>query len=62
MKALKAVGFLTWVIIAVPHVIWSAQNATLFTPAGYVWMAVMVAFIVCFGLATRDTCVGVPQL
>jgi signal transduction histidine kinase len=62
MKALRAVGFLTWVIIAVPHVIWSVQKANLFTPAGYAWMGAMIAFVLCFGLATRDTCTGVPQL
>src|ERR1051325_10018626 len=58
MKALKAVGLLTWVIVAVPHLIWSAQNGQLLTPAGYTWMAAMVAFIVCFYLATRDDCSG----
>lgn len=62
MKALKAVGFLTWVIVAVPHVIWSVQSGKLFTPAGWAWMAAMVAFIVCFGFATRESCMDVPRL
>jgi signal transduction histidine kinase len=62
MRALRAVGLLTWVIVAVPHLIWSAQNGQLLTTAGYVWMAAMVAFVVCFALATRHDCVGVPQL
>jgi signal transduction histidine kinase len=56
MRALRAVGLLTWVIVAVPHLIWTARNEQLFTPSGYVWMAAMVAFVVCFWLATREDC------
>lgn len=61
MRTLKAVGLLTWLIVAVPHVIWSAQRDQLFTPRGYAWMAAMIAFVACFALATRETCVGWPQ-
>ncbi|HJQ40370.1 MAG TPA: sensor histidine kinase [Thermoanaerobaculia bacterium] len=62
MRALRAVGFLTWVIVAVPHVVWSAQRHQLFTPAGYAWIAAMLAFVVCFYLTTRDDCTGLPQM
>lgn len=62
MRALRAVGLLTWVIVAVPHLIWSAENGQLLTTAGYVWMAAMVAFVVCFALATREGCTDTERV
>lgn len=56
MRNLIAVGLLTWGIVAVPHVIWSHQRGALFTPAGFAWMAAMLAFVVCFWFATRAWC------
>jgi signal transduction histidine kinase len=62
MRALRAVGLLTWVIVAVPHLIWSAENGQLLTTAGYVWMAAMVAFVLCFAMATRHDCTDFSKL
>jgi len=56
MRSLIAVGLLTWVIVAIPHAMWSYQRGDLFTAPGFVWMACMVAFLICFLFATRQWC------
>jgi signal transduction histidine kinase len=56
MRNLKAVGLLTWAIVAVPHVMWTVQRGELFTASGYVWMGCMLAFLGAFWFATRDWC------
>jgi signal transduction histidine kinase len=56
MRNLIAVGLLTWVIVAIPHTMWSYQSGELFTARGFAWMVCMVAFLACFWFATREWC------
>jgi signal transduction histidine kinase len=52
-RQLTLVGYLTWLIIGVPSIIWEVQHHTLFTPRVGVWAVSFAAFIVAFGLNTR---------
>lgn len=61
MRNLISVGVLTWTIVAIPHVMWMAQNGALLTPRGLALIACLVAFLVCFWLATRAWCTGRGQ-
>jgi len=58
MRNLIAVGVLTWTIVAIPHVMWLAQREVLLTPRGLALIACLVAFLVCFCVATRAWCTG----
>lgn len=61
MRNLIAVGVLTWTIVAVPHVMWTAQRDALLTPGGLALIACLIAFVVCFWFATREWCSGPGQ-
>ena len=61
IRNLVSVGVLTWLIVGVPHIFWMARAGDLRTPKGLVWLACMLAFPVCFGLATRESCKGTRQ-
>lgn len=58
MRNLIAVGVLTWTIVAIPHVTWMARSDELLTPRGLAFIACLVAFLLCFWLATRAWCSG----
>ncbi len=52
-RQLKFVGYLTWLIIGVPSVLWEVRHHTLFTPRAGIWAACFVLFIIAFGVNTR---------
>lgn len=53
-RHLTLVGYLTWAIIGIPSVMWEVQHHTLGAPHTAVWAVCFVAFIVLFGISTRD--------
>ena len=53
-RQLTLVGYLTWLIIGIPSVMWEFQHGTLFTPRAGVWAVCFVAFIIAFGINTRS--------
>jgi signal transduction histidine kinase len=52
-RHLTLVGYLTWLIIGVPSVLWEVRRGTLFTPHVGVWAVCFVLFIIAFGINTR---------
>jgi signal transduction histidine kinase len=52
-RQLTFVGYLTWLIIGVPSVLWEIRHHTLFTPRAGVWAVCFVLFIVAFAINTR---------
>lgn len=52
-RQLTLVGYLTWLIIGVPSVMWEVRHHTLFTPRAGMWAVCFVAFIIAFGINTR---------
>ncbi|HEX2121970.1 MAG TPA: sensor histidine kinase [Thermoanaerobaculia bacterium] len=61
MRNLVFVGLLTWGLVAAPHVQWAMRDGMLFTARGILWLAALLAFPLCFWLATRDSCSGARQ-
>ena len=52
-RQLTLVGYLTWLIIGIPSVMWEFRHHTLFTPRAGVWAVCFVLFIIGFGVNTR---------
>jgi signal transduction histidine kinase len=52
-RQLTLVGYLTWLIIGVPSILWEVRHGTLFTPRAGVWAVCFVLFIIAFGFNTR---------
>jgi signal transduction histidine kinase len=52
-RQLTLVGYLTWLIIGVPSILWEIQHRTLFTPRAGVWAVCFVLFIITFAIDTR---------
>ena len=52
-RQLTFVGYLTWLIIGIPSVLWEVRHHTLFTPRAGVWAVCFVLFIIAFGINTR---------
>jgi signal transduction histidine kinase len=52
-RQLTLVGYLTWLIIGVPSILWEVRHHTLFTPRVGVWGLCFVLFIIAFGINTR---------
>ncbi|HEX3580767.1 MAG TPA: sensor histidine kinase [Thermoanaerobaculia bacterium] len=52
-RQLTFVGYLTWLIIGVPSVMWELRHHTLFTPRAGIWAVCFVLFIIAFGVNTR---------
>src|SRR5258706_16286699 len=53
-RHLTLVGYLTWAIIGIPSVMWEVQHHTLGAPHTIVWAICFIAFIILFGISTRD--------
>lgn len=53
-RNLKLIGFLTWLVIAIPSVNWELKHNVLFTPVGIAWLVCYALFPLFFFLATRD--------
>lgn len=53
-RNLTLVGYLTWLIIGIPSVMWEIRHGTLLTPRVFAWAACFVVFIVLFGFCTRS--------
>ena len=49
-RQLTFVGYLTWLIIGIPSVLWEIRHHTLFTPRAGVWALCFVLFIVAFAI------------
>ncbi|HEX3110347.1 MAG TPA: hypothetical protein VHU41_14725, partial [Thermoanaerobaculia bacterium] len=52
-RQLTFVGYLTWLIIGIPSVLWEIRHHTLFTPRAGLWAVCFVLFIIGFGINTR---------
>jgi signal transduction histidine kinase len=52
-RSLTFVGYLTWVIIAIPSILWELDHRTLGTPRSLAWLALFVTFIVIFAFCTK---------
>src|SRR3954467_7392138 len=52
-RGLDFTAYLTWIVIAIPTVMWQLRGHTLTSPATLAWMACYVAFIICFFLHSR---------
>ncbi|HEY2829180.1 MAG TPA: sensor histidine kinase [Thermoanaerobaculia bacterium] len=52
-RHLTLVGYLTWLIIGIPSILWEVRHGTLFTPRAGVWAVCFVLFIIAFGIDTR---------
>jgi signal transduction histidine kinase len=52
-RGLDFTAYLTWIVIAIPTVMWQLRDHTLTSPRTLVWMACYVAFIICFFLHGR---------
>jgi len=52
-RQLSLVGYLTWLIIGIPSVLWEIRHHTFFTPRAGVWAVCFVLFIVAFAINTR---------
>src|SRR5258706_7722239 len=53
-RHLTLVGYLTWAIIGIRSVMWEVQHHTLGAPHTIVWAICFIAFIILFGISTRD--------
>ena len=58
VRNLTFVGFLTWLIVAVPHTMWMTLTYGIDSPRVIGWFVALTAFLVCFWFATRDSCMG----
>ncbi|HEX7190104.1 MAG TPA: sensor histidine kinase [Thermoanaerobaculia bacterium] len=52
-RALNWVGYLTWLIIGIPSVLWESRHHTLGAPHTIVWAICFILFIVCFSISAR---------
>lgn len=54
-RGMKAVGYLTWLLTAIPSVSWELGRHTLGTPRALLWLALFIAFLPLFALCTRES-------
>jgi signal transduction histidine kinase len=55
-QKMKWVGVMTWVIVAIPSVLWQAQYRSLFAPRAAVLFVAFIVFIIAFIFGTRPGC------
>lgn len=55
-RKLTLVGYLTWLAVAIPHVMWAIQRGT-----SWAWYAAFGGFIVAYAIATHDRCETILQ-
>src|SRR4051795_10232446 len=58
-QKMKWVGVLTWIIVAIPSVLWQAQYRSLVAPRAAALFAAFIVFILAFLFGTRPGC-GMP--
>src|SRR3954453_24207240 len=58
-QKMKWVGVMTWIIVAIPSVLWQAQYRSLVAPRAAALFTAFIIFIVAFLLGTRSGC-GMP--
>lgn len=55
-RNLTLVGYLTWLLVGIPSFVWQSRHGGLSSTQGITWIVCYCAFVVVFGLATRDEC------
>jgi signal transduction histidine kinase len=53
-RNMKRVGYLTWLLIAIPSVVWEISHRSLATPRALLWLALFIAFLPLFAICTRE--------
>jgi signal transduction histidine kinase len=61
-QKMKWVGFLTWIIIGIPSLLWEAQYRSLVAPRAAMLFGAFIVFIIAFLIGTRPSCTNSTRI